>query len=58
MSVALSIFQSPPFRSPKENPIMKIIADKQYIFRKFSLFGLYSGKLTVAHNDEEGPQER
>ncbi|RPK20400.1 hypothetical protein EDO6_06391 [Paenibacillus xylanexedens] len=37
---------------------MKIIADKPYIVQEGQPFRIAFWKLTVAHNDEEGPQER
>ncbi len=37
---------------------MKIIADKQYIFQEGQPVRIAFWKLTVAHSDEEGPQER
>lgn len=58
MSVALSICQPPPFRSSKENPIMKIIAYKPYIVQEGQPLQIAIWKLTVVNNDEEGPQER
>lgn len=37
---------------------MKIIADKQSIFQEGHPIRNAFWKLTVAHNNEEGPQER
>ncbi len=51
MSVALSICQ-PHSGHTKENPFMKIIADKPYTFQEGHPLPIW--KLTVAHR---GPQE-
>ncbi len=53
MSVALSICQ-PHSGHTKENPFMKIIADKPYIFQEGQPLQIAIWKLTVAHR---GPQE-
>ena len=37
---------------------MKIITDKPYIVHEGQSLQIAIWKLTVAHNDEEGPQER